>query len=145
MVDVDRLDRNLRRWLEVCDRLGLANRPHLKTHQSVELARILAERLLGEALNLAPERIVTLAREALNQARGARRVTIVAHPDDVAVLEQSLGELGALAELTRVVSDPRRARHSLRLETDIGTLDADLAPQLERLARKLRETLRHGT
>lgn len=39
MVDVDRLDRNLRRWQEECDRLGLANRPHIKTHKSVEIAR----------------------------------------------------------------------------------------------------------
>ncbi|HKH29924.1 MAG TPA: alanine racemase [Gaiellaceae bacterium] len=38
-MDVDRLDRNLRRWQEECDRLGLANRPHIKTHKSVEIAR----------------------------------------------------------------------------------------------------------
>jgi D-serine deaminase-like pyridoxal phosphate-dependent protein len=39
VVDVDRLDRNLRRWQEECNRLGLANRPHIKTHKSVEIAR----------------------------------------------------------------------------------------------------------
>lgn len=39
MVDVDRLERNLRRWQDACDRLGLANRPHVKTHRSVEIAR----------------------------------------------------------------------------------------------------------
>jgi D-serine deaminase-like pyridoxal phosphate-dependent protein len=39
VVDVDRLDRNLRRWQDECDRLGLANRPHMKTHRSVEIAR----------------------------------------------------------------------------------------------------------
>jgi D-serine deaminase-like pyridoxal phosphate-dependent protein len=39
VVDVDRLDRNLRRWQQECDRLGLANRPHIKTHKSVEIAR----------------------------------------------------------------------------------------------------------
>ena len=39
MVDVDRLDRNLRRWQDECERLGLANRPHIKTHKSVEIAR----------------------------------------------------------------------------------------------------------
>jgi flagellar biosynthesis/type III secretory pathway protein FliH len=110
----------------------------------VEVARILAERLLGEALSLAPERIVALARQALAEARGARRVTIVGHPEDAARLERSLGELGLSADLTRIVADPRRPRHNLRLETEIGTLDAELAPQLERLALKLRETLGHG-
>ena len=57
---------------------------------------------------------------------------------------RSLIELGLSAELTRVVADPRRPLHNLRLETEIGTLDAELAPQLERLALKLRETLGHG-
>jgi flagellar biosynthesis/type III secretory pathway protein FliH len=109
----------------------------------VEVARVLAERLLGEALGLAPERVVALARQALAEARGARRVTIVAHPEDAARLERALGELGLHADETRIVADARRERHNLRLETDIGTLDAELAPQLERLALKLRETLGH--
>jgi D-serine deaminase-like pyridoxal phosphate-dependent protein len=39
VVDVDRLERNLRRWQDECDRLGFANRPHIKTHRSVEVAR----------------------------------------------------------------------------------------------------------
>ena len=40
--------------------------------RSIELARLLAERLLGEALVLDPTRIVGLARTALAEARGAR-------------------------------------------------------------------------
>ena len=39
IVDIDRLDRNLERWQEHCDRLGLASRPHVKTHKCVEIAR----------------------------------------------------------------------------------------------------------
>ena len=39
VVDLDRLDANLRRWQEHCDRVGLANRPHIKTHRCVEIAR----------------------------------------------------------------------------------------------------------
>lgn len=107
----------------------------------VELAKILAERLLGEALALEPARIVALARQAIAEATGARRVTIVAHPDDAAYLSASLAALSNGLEAVRVVEDPRRTRHSLRLETDIGVLDAELAPQLERLALKLRESL----
>ena len=40
--------------------------------RSVALARLLAERLLGAELQLAPERIADLARRALTEARGAR-------------------------------------------------------------------------
>ncbi len=107
----------------------------------VELAKILAERLLGESLGLDPGRVVALARQAIDEARGARRITIVAHPEDASRLEAALGSLAAGAEAVRVIADPKRARHGLRLETDIGVLDAELAPQLERLALKLRETL----
>ena len=39
VVDLDRLERNLVRWQEHCDRVGLANRPHIKTHRSVAIAR----------------------------------------------------------------------------------------------------------
>ena len=51
--------------------------------------------------------------------------------------------LGVAVESVRVVPDGSRARGSLRIETDIGVLDADLAPQLDRLALRLRETLSH--
>jgi D-serine deaminase-like pyridoxal phosphate-dependent protein len=39
VVDLERLDRNLRRWQEHCDRVGLANRPHVKTHRCVAIAK----------------------------------------------------------------------------------------------------------
>ncbi len=39
IVDLDRLERNLIRWQAECDRLGLKNRPHVKTHKCVEIAR----------------------------------------------------------------------------------------------------------
>jgi D-serine deaminase-like pyridoxal phosphate-dependent protein len=39
LVDLDRVERNLARWQTYCDEHGLANRPHIKTHKLVELAR----------------------------------------------------------------------------------------------------------
>lgn len=111
--------------------------------RTVALARLLAERLLGASLALAPEQVVTLARQALTEARGARRLSIVAHPEDATLLSTSLGSLGVAVDTVRVVADGARQRGSLRIETDIGVLDADLAPQLDRLALRLRETLAH--
>ena len=112
-------------------------------NRSVELARLLAERLLGESLRVAPEQVVALAKQALNEARGARRITIVAHPEDAQILEQSLSALGLDPSAARTRTDPARARGDLRIETEIGVLDAELAPQLQRLSVKLRESLSH--
>jgi flagellar assembly protein FliH/type III secretion protein L len=107
----------------------------------VELARLLAERLLGEALELDPTRVQALARQVLISARGARSITIAAHPRDIEALQQ-LKEEPMLKEASlRVEVDPNRERGSLRLATELGVLDADLAPQLTRLAQRLREIL----
>jgi flagellar biosynthesis/type III secretory pathway protein FliH len=112
--------------------------------RSVQLARLLAERLLGESLRVAPEQVSALARQALSEARGARRITLVAHPEDAKLLEFSLPSLGLdAAAVVQVRSDAARSRGNLRVETEIGVLDADLAPQLERLSLKLRESLGH--
>jgi hypothetical protein len=40
-----------------------------------------------------------------------------------------------------VVIEPARRRGNLRIQTEIGVLDGDIAPQLDRLARKLRESM----
>jgi flagellar biosynthesis/type III secretory pathway protein FliH len=108
----------------------------------VQVAQLLAERLLGEALRLDPTRVLALARQALTEARGARRITIVAHPEDARALEPLLEEPLLRDATVRVTVDPQRERGSLRLDTELGSLDADLAPQLARLARRLREGLR---
>jgi len=39
LVDLDRLEANLCRMQQRCDRLGVALRPHVKTHKCVEIAR----------------------------------------------------------------------------------------------------------
>jgi D-serine deaminase-like pyridoxal phosphate-dependent protein len=39
IIDLDIVERNVQRWQERCDRLGLANRPHIKTHKLVGFAK----------------------------------------------------------------------------------------------------------
>lgn len=110
--------------------------------RSLALARILAERILGETLTLEPERIVEIAKQALLQARLARRIKIVAHPADIATLSREAASLELEPAVVELHADPARSRGSLRFETDLGTLDADLAPQLDRLVATLRDGLR---
>jgi flagellar biosynthesis/type III secretory pathway protein FliH len=107
----------------------------------VEIAKLLAERLLGRALELDAELVVDLARQLLREARGARHIVIGAHPEDVPLLSHSLRALGLDPALAKVEADPQRVRGNLRLVTEIGILDGNLSPQLERLALRLRESL----
>jgi flagellar biosynthesis/type III secretory pathway protein FliH len=107
----------------------------------VVTAVALAERLLGASLALEPARIGDMARAVLDEARGARRAVIEAHPLDADELRQRLTGDGLDLQSIDVRSDEALARGELRLHTDLGTIDARLAPRFERLAAALRDAL----
>jgi flagellar biosynthesis/type III secretory pathway protein FliH len=124
--------------------------------RSIALARVLAERLLGRAIELDPALIQSIAREVLTELRGARRVRIEAHPLDADELRAHLAGAGLWAPLwapeaapeagpesaaATIVSSTDLARGSLIVHTDVGTLDAQLHPRLERLASALRDAI----
>jgi flagellar assembly protein FliH/type III secretion protein L len=104
--------------------------------RTIEVATVLAERLVGEALNVDPKRIAELATTALEQTRGAKRVRIDARAADVEPLRAVLGELGQIAD---VQPDDTLGRGSLVVHTELGRVDARLRPQLDRLAEVLRK------
>ncbi|MEO7111185.1 MAG: FliH/SctL family protein, partial [Polyangiaceae bacterium] len=106
---------------------------------TTELAVALAERLIGGALALTPEIIAAMADAALSEAKGAKKARIEANPIDVDALREHTVSLG---ESIVIEPNAELARGSLVLHTDLGTIDARLTPQLERLARALRDALR---
>jgi flagellar biosynthesis/type III secretory pathway protein FliH len=108
----------------------------------VAVAVLLAERLLGAALELSPPRIADLARAVLDEARGARRATVEAHPLDAEALRSHLSTAGLEVHAVEVRESEALARGELLLHTDLGTIDAKLAPRLDRLAEALRDALR---
>ncbi len=110
--------------------------------RTVELAVLLAERLLGRELDKDPELVAMLARQALAEARGARRARIECSPLDADVLRTHLATLGLPPDAVEIAPNSELSRGSLLLHTDLGTLDAKLAPQLDRLAAALRDVLR---
>jgi type III secretion protein L len=112
--------------------------------RTLAMATAMAERLLGETLVLDPAKVVGIARQVLDAARQARRVALKAHPEDAAVLRAEIARIGLEGTAIEIHVEPARARGSLLLETDLGTLDADLTLQLDRLARSLRDSLRTG-
>ncbi len=108
----------------------------------VPLAIVLAERLLGASLELEPARVAHLARAVIDEARGARRAVIEAHPIDAEALRQHLTAAGLDMRSVEVREHSSLARGELLLHTDVGTLDARLAPRFERLAAALRDAFK---
>ena len=109
--------------------------------RSIGFATLLAERLLGEELELQPERIRALARQALKEAAGARQAIVAAHPRDAIELRAGLAGLGSLLDSIGIEDDDRLARGQIRVETELGVIQADLRGQLERLAAQLKKLL----
>jgi flagellar biosynthesis/type III secretory pathway protein FliH len=106
---------------------------------ALNVGRLLAERLIGRALATEPALMVDLAREALRTVVRARRVVLHVHPVDAESIRGRLGELGFEAAAIDVCDDPERSRGGLRAETDLGSIDADIEPQLDRLLDVLRQ------
>ena len=117
VVDLDRLERNLSRWQERCDELGLANRPHVKTHKCTEIAR--RQLALGAA---------GLTCQTLGEAETMANAGL----DDLLVATYVLGER-KLAHLAQLLE---RAR--LTVVTD----DARVLPGLDRAAASAGRELR---
>jgi flagellar biosynthesis/type III secretory pathway protein FliH len=118
-----------------------ATRDARQLDANVALARLLAERLLGKALELDGQLVVAMAAEVLREVRGLRSVKIFAHEDDVGALREALdaGTLGPQVLVVSARSDLQRG--DLVLEAESGRLEAKLGDRLERLARSLREAL----
>jgi flagellar biosynthesis/type III secretory pathway protein FliH len=112
--------------------------------RTLELATAMAERLIGDSLELDPAKVVGIAKQVLGHSRQARRIALKAHPDDAEALRREIALLGVEEAAIEIHVEPARSRGSLLLETDLGILDADLSIQLDRLARSLRDSLRSG-
>ncbi len=112
--------------------------------RTIEIAKVLAERIIGDALAIDPARIGALAVEALRQTRGARQIRVEASPSDVEPLRAILAELagaGAMAPVLAIDANAELGRGSLVVHTELGRVDARLEPQLARRAEALREAL----
>lgn len=127
------------RWLLLREREQAATQR--EGDRVIAMAVALAERLLGDLLRLDPSRIADLARTVLDETRAARRAVVDAHPLDADELKRQLASGALDLRSFEVRSDETLARGELRLHTDVGTIDARLAPRFDRLAAALRDAL----
>jgi len=109
---------------------------------AIVLARRMAERIVGRAVELSPELMGAIVAEALAASRAkAGTVVLRVHPQDLAAVERErprwLARVAAAVDV-RVVADPAIGRHGCVVETAVGRVDARLDKQLDALERALR-------
>jgi flagellar assembly protein FliH len=93
--------------------------------QAVELAVQIAEKVVVGAVEVKPERLLDVVRGALRTMVERERITVLVHPDDVALLREGLPDLD-------VHEERRVARGGAILRTSFGEIDATLQTKLER-------------
>ena len=105
------------------------------------LARKMAEKIVGRAVDLDPAVMADIASEAVQASRGrGSTVVLRVHPDDLTAVAKRkprwlVGD-DAPAEV-RMVADASVGRYGCVVETPIGRLDARLQTQLDVLERVL--------
>jgi flagellar biosynthesis/type III secretory pathway protein FliH len=127
---------------EAVERIALEHK-HDTDHgkRLVQLARLLAERIVGRALAQDEALLQQMALTLLEEVRGARRITFRCSPEAVAALEQAVRSFGTHAEI-RVEAEPALGPGDFELRTDVGTLEGSLGARLDLLANKLAEGLK---
>ena len=98
VVNLDIVERNVRRWQARCDALGLANRPHIKTHKLVGLAKFqlavgasgITVQKLGEAEVMADAGIsdMLITFNVVGQSK-LRRLAALARRTEISVVADS--------------------------------------------------------
>jgi flagellar biosynthesis/type III secretory pathway protein FliH len=111
--------------------------------QLTRLAVAIAEKLLGEALRLEPERVERIVSRCLEHARdqAARHIVLRVNPDDLGAVERALPRLGRRveAELLKVEPDPGVTAGGCLVDTELGQLDGRLETQLRAILDALEQ------
>ncbi len=106
----------------------------------VALALRIVERLLGHELARAPQLLVDLCATALGELRHAQAVVLRVHPESAAQLRALrpalLERLGRSVDVV-LREDADVQREGCIIQTEFGTLDAQLGTQLQMLERVL--------
>lgn len=105
---------------------------------AVDMAVMLAEQLLQARLAADRALILDLAAPMLAALRRANALTISACPEDAERLRQALRARKGAEPIIEVQDDPTLTAGSLRVDSDVGSLDGRLQVRLTRLAARLR-------
>lgn len=106
----------------------------------IALACKLAEKIIGRDLERDPELVVEMCANAIENVRMAQQVVVRVNPKDAQVLREHkrrmMELIGRVKEIA-IKEDADVARYGCIIETDSGTIDAQLPTQLEMLRNVL--------
>ncbi len=111
---------------------------------AIELALMLAGKILAGAFQARPELVVEVVQGALRRLSDRRHVTVLVNPADLAVVREALGEItaqGSGVELCDLQSDERVGAGSAIVRTAEGEVDASVHTQLERAREAIASAL----
>lgn len=111
--------------------------------QVKDLALGIARKILGRELATRPEAVVELVKEALTEkARQRREISLRVNPEDMEIIRENRSALIEVLSRAKEISireDPSVARYGVVIETDAGTIDAQLETQLDVIEGVLRQ------
>jgi flagellar biosynthesis/type III secretory pathway protein FliH len=116
--------------------------------QAVELALELAGKVVAGAVEAQPERVLDVVRGALRCLVERERVQVLVHPEDLAIVRESMdrlrGELGGIDHV-EVQEERRLGRGGAIVRTPDAEIDADLRTKLERAREAIVAELREAS
>jgi type III secretion protein L len=106
----------------------------------IALALKVAEKLIGKDLERSPELVADICATAIENVRAAQQIVVRVNPKDAATLREHkrrmMELIGRVKEIA-IKEDADVARYGCIIETDSGTIDGQLATQLEMLTAVL--------
>lgn len=108
------------------------------------LALTIARKILGRELESDPALVVDIVKQALSEkARQRREIFLRVNPEDLKIVREKKAELLEVLSRAKEIGireDPAVERFGVIIETDAGTIDAQLETQLGVFERVLKET-----
>lgn len=106
----------------------------------IALACKLAEKIIGKDLDRNPELVVEMCANAIENVRMSQQVVVRVNPKDAQILREHrkrmMELIGRVKEIA-IKEDQEIPRYGCIIETDSGTIDAQLSTQLEMLRNVL--------
>ena len=112
-----------------CSQIIAASEP-----QVVQLALSVAEKIIGHALQADEELLLSITAQAIESVRQQHELVLRVNPDDAVFLRNSRKKLMDMLGRTKdlaVREDPEIERGGCIIETENGTVDAQLKTQLQ--------------